>query len=81
MKIILIDGKEGYNFMLFIESGYTVKQIADLCEKSETGKVSIDGEDVYFDAQMIEFKDSERAFAEFIIPLFNDENRGIVIAS
>ena len=66
MKILFIDGNADYHFTLFEQSDYSVEYIVKLCEKSESKKISIDEEDVYFDAELMEFGEVDEKFIEFI---------------
>ena len=65
MKILFIDNAD-YAFSLFEQSDYTSDEIVKLCEQSDTKKISIDEEEVYFDAELLEFKEVDAKFIDFI---------------
>jgi hypothetical protein len=66
MRVLFINGSDYYHFLMFEQSSYSVQDIVTLCENSETKKISIDDEETFFDAELLEFGEVDAKFIEWI---------------
>jgi len=73
MRILYIDGSSDYHFLMFEQSKYSVDEIVKLCEKSKNNKISIDDENTFFDAELLEFGEVDEKFIDFIKSKQNQE--------
>lgn len=66
MRILFINGSDDYHFLMFEQSKYSVDEIVKLCENSETKQISIDEDETFFDAELLEFGEVDKKFIDFI---------------
>lgn len=66
-KLLFICGDDDYNFITYeTQDEYSLKQIIELCENSESKSYSFDTSEGCFDAELHEFGEVDKGFIEFI---------------